>query len=76
MPETQNILTDRMFVPIWRKANLSVKEASIYSGIGETSIREMVSEKGCKFSFKVGNKWLINRELFEKYFLNLCGGNK
>lgn len=68
MPEETKYST----VPIWRKANLTVKEAAAYSGIGETTIREMLKSKEMPFSFKVGTKWLINRELFDRYIQELC----
>lgn len=59
-------------VPIWHKANLTVKEAAEYSGIGETSIREMIKDDHTSFSFQVGSKWLINRKLFDEYIIRLC----
>lgn len=49
------------------KINLTIKEASIYSNIGETAIRKLLSEKACPFLLKVGNKQLIKRSEFEKY---------
>ncbi len=70
VPQKANALD----VPIWHKANLTVKEASAYSGIGETSIRELLLAEDNNFSFRVGNKWLINRELFDKYIQRLCNG--
>ena len=63
-------------VPIWEKANLTVKEAAAYSGIGENSLREILKEKDAKFSFMIGNKRLINRELFDKYIQAICQQNR
>lgn len=63
---------DGIIVPIWRKANLTIKEAAVYSGIGENSIREMLKDENAHFSFRIGNRWLINRELFDKYIKELC----
>ena len=48
----------RLEIPFWNKFN---------SGIGETTIRKMLSERGCSFLFKVGTKNLIKRKEFEKY---------
>ena len=62
-------------IPIWHKANLTVKEAAEYSGIGESSIREMIRENN-SFSFRVGNKWLINRKLFDEYIMRICSGKE
>ena len=52
------------------KLNLSIKEASIYSGIGETTIRKLLHEKGCPFLLKIGNKHLVKRKEFERYIEN------
>ena len=57
-------------IQIKDKINLSVKEASAYSGIGETKIRELLHEKGCPFLLKIGNKNLVKRKEFEKYIDN------
>ncbi len=57
-------------IPIKDKLNLTIKEASIYSNIGETTIRNLLKEKGCVFSLKVGNKYLIKKKEFEKYINN------
>lgn len=52
------------------KLNLTIKEASLYSNIGETKIRELLKEKGCPFLLKIGNKHLIKRKEFEKFITN------
>lgn len=57
-------------IPIKDKLNLTIKEASIYSNIGETTIRNLLKEKGCDFLLKVGNKQLVKRKEFEKYISN------
>ena len=57
-------------IQIKDKINLSVKEASAYSGIGETTIRKLLREKGCPFLLKIGDKNLVKRKEFEKYIDN------
>lgn len=54
-------------IPIWNKVNLSIKEASSYSGIGESTLRKLLSERGCPFLLKVGTKHLVKRKAFERY---------
>ena len=55
-------------VPIWEKLNLTIEEASVYSGIGINKIREMMKERDCNFVLKVGiKKTLIKRKKFEQY---------
>ena len=55
------------YIPIKDKLNLTIKEASQYSNIGETTIRKLLNEKSCSFLLKIGNKHLIKRKEFEKY---------
>lgn len=54
-------------VPIWQKANLTIKEASEYSNIGIHKIRELIDLPGCDFVLNIGAKKLIKREMFEKF---------
>lgn len=56
-----------VYVPIKEKLNLSIKEAVEYSGIGESTIRKLLHERGCSFLLKIGNKQLIKRKEFEEY---------
>ena len=62
----------RAEVPVWHKSCLTVKEAAKYSNIGEHSIKELVATGKTNFSFYVGNKMLINRELFDDYIKRCC----
>ena len=57
----------KTIVPIKDKLNLTIKEAVLYSNIGETTIRRLVKEKGCPFLLKVGNRNLVKRREFEIY---------
>lgn len=59
-------------IPIWHKANLTLSEAAKYSNIGENSIVELIESGSTHFSFRVGNKRLINRELFEEFIKEGC----
>ena len=54
-------------VPIWEKYNLTLEEASAYSGIGINKLREMTNAKNCQFVLWVGNKRLIKRKLLDAY---------
>ena len=58
-------------VEIKDKINLTIKETSEYSNIGETTIRKLLSEKACPFLLKIGNKQLVKRKDFEKYLENV-----
>ena len=54
-------------IPIWEKVNLTLEEASTYSGIGINTLRDLTNENNCNFVLFVGTKRLIKRKLFEKF---------
>ena len=60
-------MKERQSVPIWCKSNLTVTEASVYSGIGENKIREITEGEECPFVLWVGRKRMIKREAFDRY---------
>lgn len=54
-------------VPIWEKTNLTLEEASAYSGIGVNKLREISNENSCPFVLWVGSKRLIKRRQLDRY---------
>lgn len=54
-------------VSIWKKMNLTVEEASEYSGIGTSKIKELSNCEDCPFVLWNGAKRLIKRKQFEEY---------
>jgi len=54
-------------VPIWQKSNLTLTEASLYSGIGINKLKEITSGEQCNFVLWVGNKRLIKRRQLDDY---------
>ena len=58
-------------VPVWKKSNLTLEEASAYFGIGINKLRELTNDSNNKFVIWVGNKRLIKRRLFEEYLERL-----
>ena len=54
-------------IPFWEKSNLTLEEASAYSGIGVNKIRDLSNERNCSFVLFVGTKRLIKRRLFDEY---------
>ena len=54
-------------LPIDRKFLLTVGEANVYFGIGETKIRQMLNKPGCTFVLHIGKKVLIKRQKMEQY---------
>ena len=61
-------------VPIWHKSNLTIKEASAYTGIGEKSLRELAEQDDARFCFRVGKKLMFNRRLLDEYIEKICQG--
>lgn len=62
-------MSDIYQIPIYKKINLTVKEAAAYSGIGENKIRELVQSPHCPFLLMNGRNILIKRLPFEEWLL-------
>lgn len=58
-------------VPIWEKSNLTLEEASSYSGIGINKLRELSNDKNCTFVLWNGSKRLIKRKLLDDYLAKI-----
>ena len=54
-------------IPICEKMNLSIEEASDYSGIGVNKLYKMTNDPSCPFVLYVGKKRLIKRKAFEQH---------
>ena len=54
-------------IPIWEKANLTIREASEYFNIGINKIDEMLKSPTCNFVLYIGNKKLVKRKALEEY---------
>mgnify|MGYP002731987104 CR=1 FL=1 len=54
-------------VPIWEKSNLTLEEASAYSGVGINKLRELSDERNCTFVLWNGSKRLIKRRMLDIY---------
>lgn len=67
MENVNNQKKQKLDVPIWQKTNLTLEEASAYSGIGINKIREISNVESCAFVLWVGAKRLIKRRLFDDY---------
>ena len=52
-------------VPIWEKANLTIREAAEYSNIGINRLEELLKKPNCSFVLYVGKKKLVKRREFE-----------
>lgn len=64
-------------VPLWHRQNISVEEASGYTGLGRDTIYSLTQEDDCDFVLKVGHRTMIKRkkvrELFGKPFVDIGG---
>jgi len=54
-------------VPIWERVNLTLEEASAYTGIGINRLRELADNPDCEFVLWVGNRRLLKREKLKEY---------
>ena len=64
---TGEIDTRKKEVHIWEKSNLTVEEATAYSGIGMNKLRSLTDEDSCPFVLWVGTKRLIKRRRLDEY---------
>ena len=58
-------MAEKYDIPIRHKANLTIDEAIIYTGIR----KKMTSREDCPFVLWVGNRRVIKRQLFDKYIM-------
>lgn len=58
-------------VPIWERRNLTIEEASGYTGIGVDKLREISNSADCDFVLWVGTKRMLKRKQLEDY-LDKC----
>ncbi len=72
--KTKTVATEirrkRPEIPLWKKSNLTIEEAAVYSGIGKDKLREITDREDCPFVLWIGSKRLIRREKFDKYLDN------
>jgi len=55
-------------IPLWEKYTLSIEEAAEYFRIGQSRIRQIVSENpNADFVLAVGNRTQIKRKQFEHF---------
>ena len=59
--------SERYYVPIHEKANLTLDEAAAYFNIGIKKMRRLAEDNLGRFSFENGNRFLILRVKFERY---------
>ena len=52
---------------LWQKMNLTLDEASEYTGIGKTKLRELSDKESCPFVLWNGTKRLFKRKKLEEY---------
>ena len=62
--------SNKNFVPIWEKSNLTLEEAAKYSGIGIHKLRALTDNERCEFVLWVGTKRLIKRRKLDEYLEN------
>lgn len=46
---------------------LSIDEVCEYLGIGQTKVREIMRNKNCSFSLKIGRRWYAKKDLLDKW---------
>lgn len=54
-------------VPLWERVNLTLEEASAYTGIGICTLRDLANRDDCDFVLWVGSRRLLKRKKLEEY---------
>lgn len=49
------------------KAILSLSEFCAYMGIGKTKAREILKNRYCTFSFRIGNRLCVNKKKLDEW---------
>ncbi len=57
----------KVTVPLECKVLLTLKEASLYTGIGINKLRELSNKKDCEFVVFNGNKRMFKREALVRF---------
>lgn len=58
-------------VRISEKPLLTLKEASMYTGIGVNKLREISDARDCNFVLFLGNKRMLKRERLVQYLVSM-----
>ena len=62
-------------MPVSEKYMLTIKEAAEYFNIGIKKMRRLAEDNEGEFAIYMGNRYLVIRERFENYIVNLsCRG--
>ena len=54
-------------IPLDQKALLTLKEASVYTGLGINKLRDMSNERNCDYVLFVGRKRMFKREALLRF---------
>ncbi len=54
-------------IPVWKKQNLTIPEASAYSGIGQVKLYQITDDEDCGFVLRVGTRKLIKKKRFDEF---------
>lgn len=60
-------MNQKVNVPIYEKAALTIEEAAEYSNIGQNRFIALLKEPRCTFVLYVGKKKLVKRREFEQF---------
>lgn len=55
----------------FHKSNLSIEEATAYTGISRDKLYEMTNREDCPFVLWIGNRRLIKRQVFDEYIAKM-----
>ena len=59
-------------IPIWHKLNLSIEEASLYSGIGIKKLKELSNDSMCTFTIRIGRGKILIKRKGDYHYEKIC----
>ena len=54
------------------KVLLTFKETCAYLGLGKTKTREIMNDKNCSWSLKIGRNWYANKRNLDSWLNRQC----
>lgn len=65
--EYEETVAKKQVIPYWKKATMTIEEASEYSGLGRDTLYRLTNQKNCPFVLWIGSKRRIKRKNLEEY---------
>lgn len=62
---------NEIYIPVWKKSNLTIDEAIAYTGLGMHKLAEIAETEDSSVAFWTGKKRLFRRKRLDDYLDNM-----